>query len=370
MMRNLTRYLVSSAAILLLASPAFAQGISGQALETSLNELAQAQAQDYVQARDALLARDGVQEALAQRQPAWTQQSWRADAMAAVVQGRLTDAASFEAASSLQGVRAGRYLAFRRPGPHVFRELRPKATKVAPAVIELLLKTRAAYPYVGDFPPAMDAEIKADWQAKEKAALHEGLLLTLGTSKHPASVFVLTSELEQTSYSAAARSAAAVGLGMTNDPAALAALEPMARSANADLGLRSSCLSGVALIPADEAMDLLIDLSDADAPRTVRKAAVAGLGTLGSSWGWQARGQLEQSKALRKRAAERLVAVLASQSSDSEIVTFAIQGIVAVDHPAAAQGLAELAGSDNDDVQAAVRKAQVRLEIANRRKAR
>ncbi len=363
-MRNLARFFVSTSAILLLAGTAAAQGIDANQLETSLQGLVQAQGDAYVQSRDALAGQPGVAEALEQRASAWTAASWQTDTMAAVVEGRLADPATFQTVATQRGVNPEWYMQRRRAGPNVYRDLRHIAAKAAPAIVEQLLKTRVSYTLLaGD---------RDGWRAKEETALHAGLLMALGDSGHPAATFVLGQELANAAYSSEARQAAAVGLGTTAQASVLPALVAVANDVQADSALRVAALSGISRVPTVDAMNALNAHSAGDTPVVVRKAAVAGLSFLGSSWGWEARGQLAQSTELRRQIGLRLVDVLVAEAGNADMLQFAIQGIVSVDHPIVSQKLADLAEDETQSsaVRSAVQKATTRLQIAQRRKNR
>ena len=155
-------------------------------------------------------------------------------------------------------------------------------------------------------------------------------------------------------------------------PSALPTLSQVANDLQADSALRVAALSGIARIPTVDALSALDAHTTSETPVVVRKAAVAGLGFLGSAWGWSARGQLEQSAELRSQIGSRLVDVLVAEAGDEDMLQFAIQGIVAVDHPITGQRLAELAEDETQGaaVRAAVNKATTRLQIAERRKNR
>ena len=95
-----------------------------------------------------------------------------------------------------------------------------------------------------------------------------------------------------------------------------------------------------------------------------------GVGTFGSSWAWEAEGQVAVGDALRRRAAEAVVGVLARNGSTETIRGFATQAIAAIAHPAADEALQSVADdvSRPEGVRQAARTAQAHLQIALRRR--
>jgi len=372
-MRVLKRTLVSAGALLLLSSVAVAQEASlGQAeLNEALLGLTQARGDGYVQGRDALLARAGVQEALSARvaNATWSETTWQADALASAALVRLSDPPLVDKVHSLRGVRPSHYLARRRPGPEVLRDLRHMGAPAAPLMLELLLKTAERYPYPADFPARLGEEEIASWQAQEKTALMEGLLVAVGHTRHAGALPLLSERVADASLALNLRRAAAIGLGLTAAPDALAPLAELSADAEQDVTLRAAALQGVASVRVEAALEILVSSLDTTED-TLLRAAVASLGTFGSSWAWEAEGQAAAGEALRLRAAEAVVAVLARDGTSDTIRELATQAIAAIAHPAVDPALQAVADDDSrpEGARQAARAAQARLQLALRRR--
>jgi hypothetical protein len=351
---------LASAALLLCSAGA----ATAQDLEQDLASLAAAEGQAYVDAREALLAQDGLEAALQARAPEWSEDSWEVDTLAAALEARLTQADLVTRLEALPGVNPARYLMFRKAGPMSLRDLRP-LRPVAPVMAEILLKTLDLYAFPQTFPEDMDAATRAGWEAKAKRVLEEGLLQTLGNSGHPSALPVLGAILADGGRSVAARSSAAVGLGYTGQAEALDALNGVL-SGDAEAELRIACVRGAASVRTSAALDLL-EASLADA--SLRNVAVAGLGTLGSKWAFEAQGQAKEGEALRERASTLLVQAIASYGADPKVRALACQSLSAVALPGSVDQLDAVANDADQEpaVRDAARQAKAQLEVSFRR---
>ena len=331
-------------------------------LEGALAGLEAAEGAAYVAARDALLARPGLAAALSSRPATWSEGSWRRDALAEVLSARLADPAPFEAIYALQGLTPSHYTARRRPGPEVLRELKRMATSGAPALLEVALKTFDVYPFsaADAFPAHLDAAAIEAFQQAERRALREGLMVAIGRSRHAAASHVLAGVLGDAREELGARQAAAIGLGRTGQDGALAHLVRVAADDDAQVEVRVACFAGAGSLRSAEALALIESGTASEQPEAVRRAAVAALGTFGSSWAWegQAGGDV-----LRERATQRLVEVLEADAEHEALRQLAIQSLVTVAHPTAVELLSALEDQDRPAaVRAAAAEARTRLE--------
>lgn len=364
-MKSMTKtFLTAFAAGLLLAPGAFAQD-----LEASLQQLAAADGAAYVQARDALLVQPNLAEQLDGRAAEWSDASWQRDTIADALELRLKNPQLISKLNNLQGMDPGHYMLRRKKGPGVLNELKWLKAEAGPALAELLLKTQDLYPHI-DFPPGeMDDAGRELWRAAEKQALTEGLCVVLGWTKHASAPFVLEDIMKDAGRADMTRFAAATGLGETMNPAVFGTLEGVLLDDAQTMNLRGGCMAAISKLPSQEALDALIAFSAADQAEGLRRPAVAGLGTFGSSWGWRSRGQERQGEAFRQQIVPVLVNVLAEQGDQEAIATLATQAIASVQHDAALPLLTALAadGERTDAVRAAATKAKQVLEVGLRR---
>lgn len=200
---------------------------------------------------------------------------------------RASTPAAFDALRKVRGHKPEVYREQRNPLPllAVTKELRALgAAALLPMLNELAFEAR---PREG----ASDAE----W-----AALREALIETVGLLRDRRAAPVLLAAFEQGSLDAGARVAAAKGLGRLGGDAELAALskhtaakDPARNAAVAGLGECKRVESATAL-----ASLLAQENDEAEAERVARA-----MGSLASSWAWQAMGESRKAEGLAVRLA-------------------------------------------------------------------
>ncbi|MBL8602035.1 MAG: hypothetical protein JNK72_08930 [Myxococcales bacterium] len=189
---------------------------------------------------------------------------------------------AWQAVSSLQGIRPGVYRATRLQRPSVSRELRA----LGPDALLPMLDALAGAGFGGALSPA------------EREALTVGMLEAVGVLRDPRALPVLSAAYERASGPTMLR-AAARGLAMSGDPAALARVQRGA--SEGELAQRATSLAALGVSPNPAVTPWLVARLAAPEPALV-EAAAAALGERHSAWAATARRQNDPDRALVARS--------------------------------------------------------------------
>jgi HEAT repeat protein len=242
--------------VLLSSTGALAAPSTGELLAT----MDAAHGDAYVAARTAVVASASLDAIEARRRASrYDQESWRSDVHVDVAHLYMTRPAAAARAYQLEGLDPAKYGRRRRPEPEVAREL--ARLDAAPVLFELLLEGGPA-----------NAVSEA-----EKRALLEGVIVALGSSKHPAAHWALR-ETALRDARVSVRALAARALGLTGRIEAEATLTLLLRDPAIDV--RVGTMQGLGQVRTTASVEALRSMLDAETKdeRTVaiRALAVAG----------------------------------------------------------------------------------------------
>jgi len=248
----------------------------------------------------------------------WGTATWQADAAAAAA---LTWAERPEQCArvyALDGLEPSIYLARRRPGPEVGRELR-RLRDMGPIFFEALTKSLHRVSSPSDFPEGYRDRAE-QLIATEHAALRVGLLAALGRSGHPVARMALSRVVVDTRAPESERRAAAIALGEAGGDVAV--LAGLATDAGLSRKLRAGAVIGIAKASRADARASLDALRSFLADPVLRRPAISGFAIAGSTWGGA-------SETLRAEVARVLTRELDANPDNRDL----IEALSVVTHP-------------------------------------
>lgn len=267
-----------------------------------LNEMLGTDGYAYIRARDQLLALGPdasmwITDRASKSQ--WDAKTWEHDALISIVQAWFANPTACQRFYHLTSLQPSFYLAQRRPEPETSRELlrmardqEGHATLQAAILVELLTKTGAVYAFTAakDFPSTVSANQIPNLQARERRALHEGVISALGRSGHLAAPFALANVVNDRNQSPVVRQTAAVALGQTGTEYAYNVLTAVSNDTSAPIDLQGAALRGLGSVRTDASLEVLMaylgnTTANVGSDASVRTmAAVSGIGTFASTW--------------------------------------------------------------------------------------
>ena len=260
---------------------------------------------EYRKTRNELVA-DG--RSVAEMREALATTAYRADNWLGLV---LTEAAVMRATGhgdvrrlrNLEGLDPAHYLLRRRPEPNVAREL-DRTRDSAPLMMELLLKELDGYRWSS-----------VDAAPMERRALVRGLLLAIGRSGHPASVFLLAHVAAEGCASSTSCEPVIRALGDTGSAAAVPVLVKLAAEAREEnhVDRVATVLLAMGRIRRDEVWPH-IEAGLAHPAAIVRTAAARAAGAMGSSRYW--RRAVASGEVIQEAVGAALVEVLVTEEDD------------------------------------------------------
>ena len=301
-------WVLSAATAMAQAQPA------SELVESLLDERGDA----YVAAREALLDRQDIVDVAraALGSTAYGPSTWLPLVLTEALAMHVTHREEAERLQDLEGLDSGRYLLSRVPAPSAAREL-SRLRHVAPLMIELFLKGVETY----EWSSAATAEA-------EEEALRRDLLVAIGRSDHPASVYFLTDVIEGGCACCESCNPAVTALGETGSIQALPVLLEFLDEARGDKDVEEYATAVAALGRIRNARIwpyLEVELDSAD-PR-IREAAVRSAGAYGSRWYW--RDKPVQGAGIRAAIGSSLLDVL-SGAEDEGVVLATLESIGSV----------------------------------------
>lgn len=230
---------------------------------------------------------------------------------------RASTPAAFEALRKVRGHKPEVYRDLRNPLPiiSVTKELRALGPAgLLPMLNELTFEVRPR-----------DGATDTEW-----SALREGLIDTVALLRDRRAAPVLLAAFEQGSLDAGARVAAAKGLGRLGGDAELAALT---KHLSAKDPLRAAAIVGLGECKRIESATALAGLLDAESDEAEAERITQAMGSLSSSWAWQAMGAARQDEGLSVRLAVARSLVPAFARLQGEGRDRARKSLLMAEHP-------------------------------------
>ena len=290
-------------------------------LDAALDKLAAVSPGDgaaYAAARDKVLAfgKDAV-PALAERgaPDRWTEAGWIRALAAESCRIRLTNPDLAGAVDRPEGLDPANYRRFRKVGPMILPALTRRGADAVPLLIERWRWTFGALSFsegsAGD---------------TEREILRGAILALPGSVSDARARFFLAEVLATAGLSDSLRGDAAVSLGIVGGVQALPKLAACLDDGAQPAGTREACARALGRIADPSALDAIRSRLATEKDATVRRSYLTGLGILGSSWGWQARGKgvAAMADAVRAGCAEALVEAIRRHPEESETIATAL----------------------------------------------
>jgi hypothetical protein len=270
-------------------------------------------------------ARDKVVELGAEAVPAlreagdddkWTREGWVRAMAAEACRLRIENPAAAKAVDEPYGLNPDQYKLFRKPAPACQRELRNLGTEGVPLLLERWRWTFESHAY---------SEGAAGKSERDCFGL--AILFVPGAVADPRARFAMEDALRDIAMPDNWRSNAAISLGQTGGKDALAVLTEVFDSETQPVAVRAGCgwaIGRVAHITAAEA--LKERLGKDGVPVELKRALINGVGILGNSWGWRARGVMQQvaGDEIRKLCADMLVEAIKTMPAEADYISRAL----------------------------------------------
>ena len=288
---------------------------------TLIEGLLDAHGYAYVEARQALLDRQDIVDAARAtlETTPYEPSTWLPLILTEALVMHGTHRQEAERLQNLRGLDSDHYLLDRLPEPSAARELR-RMRHVAPLMIELFLKGVETYEWSS-----------ADTAEAEQKALKRDLLMAVGRSDHPASVYFLTDVIEGGCACCESCTTAVAALGETGSIRALPVLLEVLTEARGDDDVEAYATAVEALGRIRHAQVwpyLAVELDNSD--MRIRAAAIRSVGAYGSRWYWTA--NPTQGAEIRAAVGTSLLDVL-SEAKDEGIILAILESLSSVATP-------------------------------------
>jgi hypothetical protein len=289
---------------------------SSTELDAALDRVAAVKPGDaaaYESEREKVLAfgKDAI-PALAERgaPDRWTEAGWVRAMAAEACRVRLADPELAADIDRLEGLDPAHYRQFRTGEPMVLRTFVRRGAGAVPLLIERWRWTFDKRAYSA-----------GEAGEKERATLRNGILSLPGQIPDPRARHFLAETLASADLRDAWRGDAAVSLGMVAGPAALPKLAAILDEAGSS-ALREACARALGRVADPAALEAIRARLHSEKDIQVRRSYLAGLGLLGSSWGWESRGKeaAATAEAVRAGCAEALVEAIRRYPAESETI--------------------------------------------------
>ena len=272
----------------------------------------------YVETREALLERRNIVDVV----PTTVQttdygpSTWMSLVLAEALAMHLTHSEEARHLRNLQGLNSDHYLLRRSQRPSAARELR-SLRHVAPLLIELFLKGIETYEWSS--PATAEAE---------EQALRRDLLMAIGRSDHPASIYFLMDVMEGGCACCASCNVVVSALGETGSIQALPVLLEVLKKARGDQNMEAyaAAVGALGRIPFVEVWPYLNAELDNPDPR-LREVAVRSVGNYGSRWSWA--DKPDQGADIRATIGASLMDALSEEQNETVVVAI-LEGISGV----------------------------------------
>jgi hypothetical protein len=225
-----------------------------------------------------------------------------------------SSSSSFSPLPPLPGLLPGAYLKKRNHDPDITADLQalPAARRVDVA-LALLAAPASALPLApaADYPAGLSEKARSRLRQLEVRAARTGALVVLGGAEDARARAALVKAIDDADDHVAA--VAAERLGSQRDDAVVDVLARVAADDHRTVDVRAGACAGLGRHREDSAeralAALLSTASDKAAPPPVAVAALHAVANLGSSWAWQASGDVARGAALRAQARVALSAL-------------------------------------------------------------
>jgi hypothetical protein len=286
-------------------------------LDAALDRLAAVPPGDgaaYLAAREKVLAfgKDAI-PALAERAAPerWTETGWVRALAAESCRIRLADPELAAAVDRPEGLDPAHYRGFRRAQPMILPALTRRGAAAVPLLIERWRWTFGALTFTegaaGDL---------------ERDTLRNAILALPGQVSDARARHFLADVLATAGHRDRWRGDAAVSLALVAGLPALPKLTACLDDASQPAGTREACARALGRIPDPAALDALRSRLATEKDAQIRRSCLTGLGLLGSSWGWTARGKgvAAVADAVRAGCADALVDAIRRQPAEAETI--------------------------------------------------
>ncbi len=322
-------------ALLLVLGLALHAGAQQTALDAALDNLAAqppGAAESYLEARAAVLELGPAAQAGLQAVAGDATNSWQRRIVAAACALHLSDPELAAAVAAPRGLDPDTYARFRRPQPLCEPDLVRCGAAAVPLFIERFHWTLDAY----SFSPG-------EAGVREREVYQRGLLAAVGRLGDAGAARFLRGVLQGLDQPLPCRRQAALGLAQTAAEGALAELLAWVDDTQQDRLLREACARGLGHIPSLNAAQAIAERLQLAEP-SVRRGLLSALGSLGSSWGWQARLRnepdlLSSADLVRESCSLSLLQALADYPEEAETIG---SGLAMTAWPASLAGLEAL----------------------------
>lgn len=308
--------------IALMLAPAAFAGVS-----EDLDAAAKVRAGDHaawIKARDKLVGGgDAVLEDLkaAAADKNWTAEGWTRALAAETARLRIQKPDLAKQVDAPRGIDPEFYLKTRLAKPVCQRDFTHMGAEAVPLLVE-------RYRYTLDAKPFSEGEAGN----LERETLARALLATPGQAADARARFALAEVLKNNTLPELWRQDAAVSYGQSGGKEAVSLLGMVIDDGKQPQAVRQGCAWALGRVPQTEALEAIrARLGDGritggeTGPAMVR-ALVNGLGVLGSSWAWKARGETEKARAeaIREGCARLLVDTLKNHPAESAQISEAL----------------------------------------------
>jgi hypothetical protein len=273
----------------------------------------------WLAARDAILqlgdeAVPALREAGADAN--WTRDGWVRAMAAEACRLRIQSPEVALAVDKPRGLAPEEYKLFRKPEPFCQRELRNLGKDGVPLLLERWRWTFESHAY------SEGAAGRA-----ERECFGRAILFVPGAVADARARFAMEEALRNIALADDWRADAAVSLGQTGGTDSLATLTELLDSAGQPMRVREGCAWAIGRVAHMDAANALKErLAQENQPAELQRALINGAGILGNSWGWRARGVMQQptGDAIRAVCAEMLVKAISAMPAEADSISRAL----------------------------------------------
>ena len=245
----------------------------------------------------------------------WTRDGWVRAMVAEACRLRIENPDAAKIADKPEGLNPEHYKLYRKPAPFCQRELRNMGKDGVPLLLERWRWTLESHSYSAG----------AAGQA-ERNSFARALLSVPGELADTRAQFAMEDALRNIALADDWRADAAVSLGQTGGKEALAVLTEVFDSETQAVNVRAGCGWAIGRVADISAAEALKERLAKDLPVDLKRALINGVGILGNSWGWRARGVMHQAAGdeIRKLCADMLVEAIKTMPAESDSISRAL----------------------------------------------
>jgi hypothetical protein len=317
-------------------------------------------AEAWTEVRDAIVAlgADAVPALReAGKESAWTDDGWVRALAAESCRVRIEDPELAQKADAPRGLNPERYKLFRKPMPACQHDLRNLGKDAVPLLIERWRWTFEAF----EFSEGEDGKAERDCFA-------HAIMWVPGELNDRRARHHLDAALRDAAFADLWRQEAAVALGKCAGTDALATLGELYDDAKQPTPVREGCAWAFGRVADVKAADALKERLEADGLSSeLRRALLTGVGLLGSSWAWKARGPMHSARGdeIREKCARMAVEAIKAAPEEFEAISRALNMTA---WEASLQWVKDLArDGENDAIKLTARKCIEPLQTAIKR---